>query len=163
MSTTTEGIRRINESLEAWHITMWSELGYGDGRLVVAGETLEMWPSGSWKDPLLCYAGMHGHLYLRDCLRFFAFNRWKGSVQDKVPFQLWRVKIWGDLDGGYRKICGRYRQPLWGVSLNEFLRPFLPGVSTGLTVDLLKSAAVIACDAHEKDIVKAVEEMRSKK
>lgn len=107
------------DAIPAWHITQGGRLRYGDGRKVVAGETLEMLTRGPGDpSPVLCCIGMHGCYMLRDTLSHLSY-----LFDDAKPleFQLWRVDIWGEVASGSKKLCGRYRRPRWGISLNQYL------------------------------------------
>ena len=92
----------------AWHLLSEDKrLGYGDGRLVEVGQTLEC--EG---DPELCSNGMHGSVRLIDALTYAS-----GPI-------VCRVKIEGDVIEGYNKICGRRRTVLWMLDATRILHEF---------------------------------------
>jgi len=92
----------------AWHfLSEDKRLGYGDGRLVEVGATLEC--KGK---PALCYNGMHGSVRLIDALRYAS-----GPI-------VCRVEIEGDVIEGKNKLCGRRRTVLWMVDATRILHEF---------------------------------------
>jgi len=92
----------------AWHfLSEDKRLGYGDGRLVEVGATLEC--KGK---PALCDNGMHGSVRLIDALRYAS-----GPI-------VCRVEIEGDVIEGKNKLCGRRRTVLWMVDATRILHEF---------------------------------------
>jgi len=92
----------------AWHfLSEDKRLGYGDGRLVEVGATLEC--KG---DPVLCDNGMHGSVRLIDALRYAS-----GPI-------VGRVEIEGDVIEGDDKLCGRRRTVLWMLDATRLLHEF---------------------------------------
>ncbi len=92
----------------AWHfLSEDKRLGYGDGRLVEAGKTLEC--DGK---PELCKNGMHGSVRLIDALRYA-----NGPI-------VCRVKIEGDVIEDTDKLCGRRRTVLWMMDATRLLHEF---------------------------------------
>ena len=92
----------------AWHfLSEDKRLGYGDGRLVEVGETLEC--KGK---PKLCDNGMHGSVRLIDALRYAS-----GPI-------VCRVEIEGDVIEGRDKLCGRRRTVLWMLDATQILHEF---------------------------------------
>ena len=92
----------------AWHFLSENKrLGYGDGRLVEAGKTLEC--EGK---PELCKNGMHGSVRLIDALRYA-----HGPI-------VCRVKIEGDVIEDTDKLCGRRRTVLWMFDATRLLHKF---------------------------------------
>jgi len=92
----------------AWHFLAEDKrLGYGDGRLVEAGQTLEC--EGK---PVLCDNGMHGSVRLIDALRYA-----NGPI-------VCRVEIEGDVIEGKNKLCGRRRTVLWMLDATDILHEF---------------------------------------
>jgi len=92
----------------AWHfLSEDKRLGYGDGRLVEVGETLEC--EG---EPELCGNGMHGSARLIDAVHYA-----RGPI-------VCRVKIEGDVIEDYNKICGRRRTVLWMLDATRILHEF---------------------------------------
>jgi len=92
----------------AWHfLSEDKRLGYGDGRLVEVGETLEC--EG---ELALCSNGMHGSARLIDALRYAS-----GPI-------VCRVEIDGDVIEGKYKLCGRRRTVLWMVDATQILHEF---------------------------------------
>jgi hypothetical protein len=76
----------------AWHFLPEDKrLGYGDGRLVEVGATLEC--EG---EPALCSNGMHGSARLIDALKYA-----NGPI-------VCRVEIAGDVIEGEDKLCGLF-------------------------------------------------------
>ena len=91
-----------------WHFLSEDKcLGYGDGRVVEVGQTLEC--KG---DPVLCDNGMHGSVRLIDALRYAA-----GPI-------VCRVEIEGDVIEGDDKLCGRRRTVLWMLDATRILHEF---------------------------------------
>ena len=92
----------------AWHfLSEDKRLGYGDGRLVEVGATLEC--EGK---PELCGNGMHGSARLIDAVHYA-----RGPI-------VCRVKIEGDVIEDYNKICGRRRTVLWMLDATRILHEF---------------------------------------
>ena len=92
----------------AWHfLNEDKRLGYGDGRLVEVGATLEC--EG---DPELCSNGMHGSARLIDALRYA-----RGPI-------VCRVEIDGDVIEVEDKLCGRRRTVLWMMDATQILHEF---------------------------------------
>ena len=92
----------------AWHFLSGDKrLGYGDGRLVEVGATLEC--EG---DPELCSNGMHGSARLIDALRYA-----RGPI-------VCRVEIDGDVIEVEDKLCGRRRTVLWMLDATQILHEF---------------------------------------
>ena len=92
----------------AWHLLSEDKrLGYGDGRLVEVGQTLEC--EG---EPELCSNGMHGSVRLIDALYYAS-----GPIAC-------RVKIEGDVIEGDDKLCGRRRTVLWMLDATDILHEF---------------------------------------
>lgn len=92
----------------AWHfLSEDKRLGYGDGRLVEAGKTLEC--EGK---PELCKNGMHGSVRLIDALRYA-----NGPI-------VCRVEIEGDVIEDTDKLCGRRRTVLWMLDATQILHEF---------------------------------------
>ena len=92
----------------AWHfLSEDKRLGYGDGRLVEVGATLEC--KGK---PALCSNGMHGSARLIDALRYA-----NGPI-------VCRVKIDGDVIEDDDKLCGRRRTVLWMMDATQILHEF---------------------------------------
>ena len=92
----------------AWHFLPEDKrLGYGDGRLVEVGVTLEC--EG---EPALCSNGMHGSVRLIDALYYAS-----GPV-------VCRVKIEGDVIEVEDKLCGRRRTVLWMLDATRILHEF---------------------------------------
>ena len=92
----------------AWHfLSEDKRLGYGDGRLVEVGATLEC--KGK---PALCSNGMHGSARLIDALRYA-----NGPI-------VCRVKIDGDVIEDDDKLCGRRRTVLWLLDATRILHEF---------------------------------------
>jgi len=92
----------------AWHfLSEDKRLGYDDGRLVKAGETLEC--EG---EPELCSNGMHGSARLIDALKYAS-----GPI-------VCRVEIEGDVIEGDDKLCGRRRTVLWMLDATRILHEF---------------------------------------
>lgn len=88
-----------------WHwVGPDRRLGYGDGRLVEAGQTLEV--EGP---PVMCKRGLHA-------------SRTLSAAQTYAPHNaqyLCRVKLHGDLDlRGQDKACGTRRSCLWMVDVS---------------------------------------------
>lgn len=95
----------------AWHfLSEDKRLGYGDGRLVEVGQTLEC--EG---EPALCERGMHGSVRLIDALRYAS-----GPI-------VCRVEIDGDVLEGEDKMCGRRRTVLWMLDATRLLHEFACG------------------------------------
>jgi len=92
----------------AWHfLSEDKRLGYGDGRLVEVGQTLEC--KGK---PELCSNGMHGSVRLIDAL-YYA----NGPI-------VCRVEIDGDVIEDTDKLCGRRRTVLWMLNATRILHEF---------------------------------------
>ena len=92
----------------AWHfLSEDKRLGYGDGRLVEVGETLEC--EG---ELALCDNGMHGSVRLIDALHYAS-----GPI-------VCRVEIEGDVIEGDDKLCGRRRTVLWMLDATRILHEF---------------------------------------
>ena len=92
----------------AWHfLSEDKRLGYGDGRLVEVGQTLEC--EG---EPALCSNGMHGSAMLIDAL-YYA----NGPI-------VCRVEIDGDVIEDTDKLCGRRRTVLWMLNATRILHEF---------------------------------------
>jgi len=92
----------------AWHFLPEDKrLGYGDGRLVEVGQTLEC--EGK---PELCSNGMHGSVRLIDALKYAS-----GPI-------VCRVEIEGDVIEGEDKLCGRRRTVLWMLDATRLLHEF---------------------------------------
>ena len=92
----------------AWHfLSEDKRLGYGDGRLVEVGATLEC--EGK---PVLCDNGMHGSVRLIDALYYAS-----GPI-------VCRVEIEGDVIEGDDKLCGRRRTVLWMMDATRILHEF---------------------------------------
>ena len=92
----------------AWHFLPEDKrLGYGDGRLVEVGATLEC--KG---DPELCSNGMHGSARLIDALKYAS-----GPI-------VCRVDIEGDVIEEEDKLCGRRRTVLWMMDATDLLHEF---------------------------------------
>ena len=92
----------------AWHFLPEDKrLGYGDGRLVEVGQTLEC--EGK---PELCSNGMHGSVRLIDALKYA-----NGPI-------VCRVEIAGDVIEGEDKLCGRRRTVLWVLDATQLLHEF---------------------------------------
>jgi hypothetical protein len=92
----------------AWHFLPEDKrLGYGDGRLVEVGATLEC--KG---DPELCGNGLHGSTRLIDAVHYAS-----GPI-------VCRVEIEGDVIEGEDKLCGRRRTVLWMVDATRILHEF---------------------------------------
>ena len=92
----------------AWHLLSEDKrLGYGDGRLVEVGQTLEC--EGK---PVLCDNGLHGSAMLIDALRYAS-----GPI-------VCRVEIDGDVIEGEDKLCGRRRTVLWMLDATRILHEF---------------------------------------
>jgi len=92
----------------AWHFLAGDKrLGYGDGRLVEVGQTLEC--EGK---PALCSNGMHGSVRLVDALRYAS-----GPI-------VCRVEIAGDIVESDDKLCGRRRTVLWMLDATRLLHEF---------------------------------------
>ena len=92
----------------AWHLLSEDKrLGYGDGRLVEVGQTLEC--KGK---PVLCSNGMHGSAMLIDALSYA-----NGPI-------VCRVEIEGDVIEGDDKLCGRRRTVLWMLDATRILHEF---------------------------------------
>ena len=92
----------------AWHLLSEDKrLGYGDGRLVEVGQTLEC--EG---EPALCKNGMHGSVRLIDALKYAS-----------SPV-VCRVEIEGDIVEGDDKLCGRRRTVLWMLDATDILHEF---------------------------------------
>ena len=93
----------------AWHFLAEDKrLGYGDGRLVEVGQTLEC--EG---EPELCNNGLHGSARLIDALRYAS-----GPI-------VCRVEIDGDVIEGEDKLCGRRRTVLWMLDATDILHEFV--------------------------------------
>ena len=117
----------------AWHFLPEDKrLGYGDGRLVEVGETLEC--EG---EPVLCNNGMHGSVRLIDALRYAS-----GPI-------VCRVKIEGDVIEGDDKLCGRRRTVLWMLDATRILHEF----ACACAEDAL--ALVAQPDARSVEAIKA--------
>ena len=92
----------------AWHLLSEDKrLGYGDGRLVEVGQTLEC--KGK---PVLCDNGMHGSVRLIDAVYYAS-----GPI-------VCRVKIEGDVIESEDKLCGRRRTVLWMLDATRILHEF---------------------------------------
>ena len=92
----------------AWHLLSEDKrLGYGDGRLVEVGATLEC--KG---DPELCSNGMHGSVRLIDAAYYAS-----GPI-------VCRVEIEGDVIESEDKLCGRRRTVLWMLDATRLLHEF---------------------------------------
>jgi len=92
----------------AWHFLSEDKcLGYGDGRVVEVGQTLEC--KG---DPVLCDNGMHGSVRLIDALHYAS-----GPI-------VCRVEIEGDVIESEDKLCGRRRTVLWMLDATRLLHEF---------------------------------------
>ena len=92
----------------AWHFLPEDKrLGYGDGRLVEVGATLEC--EG---EPALCSNGMHGSARLIDALKYAS-----GPI-------VCRVDIEGDVIEEEDKLCGRRRTVLWMMDATDLLHEF---------------------------------------
>jgi len=92
----------------AWHFLPEDKrLGYGDGRLVEVGATLEC--EG---EPELCGNGMHGSARLIDAVHYA-----RGPI-------VCRVKIEGDVIESEDKLCGRRRTVLWMMDATRILHEF---------------------------------------
>ena len=92
----------------AWHFLAEDKrLGYGDGRLVEVGQTLEC--EG---EPELCANGLHGSARLIDAV-YYA----RGPI-------VCRVEIEGDVIEGEDKLCGRRRTVLWMLDATRILHEF---------------------------------------
>ena len=95
----------------AWHfLSEDKRLGYGDGRSVELGETLEC--EGK---PKLCNNGLHGSARLIDALGYAS-----GPI-------VCRVEIDGDVIEGEDKLCGRRRTVLWMFDATNILHEFACG------------------------------------
>lgn len=98
-----------------WHfVSDRRRLEHGDGREVRQGETLAM-PEpqavGDWTRPpplpLLCYSGMHASWIASDALEHAP-----GSI-------ICRVAVWGEIDTGISKFCGKKRHVIWMLPLEK--------------------------------------------
>ena len=94
--------------MKGWHFTETNKLlRYGDGREVVAGETLTF--DG---EPVLCQAGLHA------CKNIL-------NACDYAPGPyVWYVELTGKLAHDSDKSVGTKRKALWGYDATEVLREF---------------------------------------
>ena len=117
---------RADKGVLAWHFTGTDKLlRYGDGRLVVAGETLSV--QGK---PRLCERGMHGSVRLIDAL---------GNAPGAY---LWRVRVSGSIVEDKDKLVGIARKALWGFDATDLLREFARWCAL-LVIDKWDAPAVV--------------------
>ena len=92
----------------AWHfLPADGRLNYGDGRLVVPGETLSV--EG---EPVLCEHGLHASERLIDALSY-------------APSSLVeRVEVWGRVKRGTDTLDGQHRHCLWTLDIDRLLHEF---------------------------------------
>lgn len=92
-----------------WHFLCDDgRLGYGDDREVRQGETLTVPEHWRWGHrPRLCESGMHASWIACDALKHAP-----GSI-------ICRVAVWGELDRGRGKFCGRNRHVIWMLPLEK--------------------------------------------
>ena len=92
----------------AWHFSpLDCLLANGDGRKIVAGESLSV------SLPLtLCKRGLHGSVNILDALNYAP-----GPM-------LWRVEISGEILEEKDKLCGETRKALWGFDCRDLLFSF---------------------------------------
>jgi len=98
----------MDENVRYWHFSkMDARLDFGDGRLIVAGETLEV--------PLpieLCVKGLHASSKIIDALRYA-----QGLL-------LWEVKLSGDIKIGYDKLVAQKRLAVKSYNLLPHIGKF---------------------------------------
>ena len=82
-------------------------LPHGDGREVVAGETLSV--KGTIK---ACKSGLHASVRALDALPY------------ALGATVCRVQVWGDLSEEADKLAGRYRRTLWMADATKALHLF---------------------------------------
>lgn len=131
-----------NDKKLGWHfLPADMKLEYGDGRLVVVGQTLSM--NGRAK-PQCCSDGMHAAEKLTQAASFK-----KGPV-------LCRVEVSGDIHTQYAKFCGRNRKVLWAKALT--VKDILACLkSVGYThcnteLSTLVGTLGSACGSYEKQV-----------
>jgi len=91
-----------------WHFsTADQRLQYGDGRLIVPGETLRH--EGTL---VLCSRGLHASERILDALKYAP-----------GPY-LWRVRLSGEIAASDDKLVASERTALWGVDATPVLRDF---------------------------------------
>jgi len=94
--------------MKGWHFTETNKLlRYGDGREVVAGETLSF--KGT---PVLCEKGLHACENILDACDYAP-----------GPY-IWRVELSGTIVKDERKAAATKRKALWGYDATEVLREF---------------------------------------
>ena len=116
-SMATDGKR-----IAAWHFAQDTGLlGYGDGRVIRAGEIYHV--SGA---PVLCRRGLHASRRPIDALR------WAGGSL------ICCVEVWGAVAEDESKLVGQYRKVLWEFDGTNLLHEFACRVAE----DALKSAKI---------------------
>ena len=94
----------------AWHFAHNDmRLAHGDGRKIVAGETLTV-----RGDIELCNRGLHASRSIIDALYY----------APKAHTQICRVEVGGDVTHGDNKLCGTSRTCLWVVAGGRVLHEF---------------------------------------
>ena len=95
-------------SIKGWHFSETNKLlRYGDGREIVAGETLIF--KG---EPVLCEKGLHAYKNLLDACSYAP-----------GPY-IWRVELSGEVIHGSDKSVATKRKALWGYDAAEVLKEF---------------------------------------
>ena len=98
----------MTDKLECWHFANNDlRLGYGDGREIVAGESLRV--EGA---PKLCEYGLHGSKRLIDALKYASGH------------MLCRVELSDEIIEGHDKAVARERKTLWIFNAENALRDF---------------------------------------
>ena len=96
------------KKIRAWYFSDADcKLRFGDGRLIVPGETHTV-----DHKPVLCEAGLHGSVKPLDALQY-APGSW-----------VWRVELSGAMDIGDDKLAATERKYLWGYDATDVLRAF---------------------------------------
>ena len=94
--------------IRAWHWTQVDKtLGYSDGRVVVAGQTLI-----HEGELVLCEQGLHASTRVLDALLY------------APGCYVWRVELSGTIVEGRDKLVASKRKAIWGFDADEVLQDF---------------------------------------
>ena len=131
----------MSETILGWHFCAEDKrLGYGDGRLIIEGETLRV--EG---DPELCAHGLHSSERLIDALKYAP-----GPI-------LCRVELSDGIVRGDDKAVARERKTLWMFDATNALRDFAATVAENAL--LAERAAGREPDPRSLAVVQAVRDM----
>ncbi len=132
----------MKDSILAWHVCLSDKrLGYGDGRLIVPGETLSI---ENDRPIRMCSNALHAHqspadaLYLSLCY---------GGLDPNEPRHICRVRLWSDTGRisrpglwatPYGKLAGQHRKCLWMLELAEIIDEFLADVGLVRPISIIE-------------------------